>query len=100
MYLSLILLPIVSSMTAGFVGRKIGKMGAQFISTSSIFIIMLLSIIIFLEVGSNSILVYFYSIGYMETDPHNQRFFSYLNLFTFMIIILVTSNNLLVMFVG
>lgn len=139
MYLSLILLPILSSITAGFLGRKIGKTGAQFISTSSIFIIMLLSIIIFLEVGSNSIsvyfnifrwidseilyvlwsfnfdsltismlipvlivsfLVHFYSIGYMETDPHNQRFFSYLNLFTFMMIILVTSNNLLVMFVG
>ena len=139
MYLSLILLPIFSSITAGFLGRKIGKTGAQLISTGSIFIIMLLSIIIFLEVGSNSIsvyfnifrwidseilyvlwsfnfdsltismlipvlmvsfLVHFYSIGYMETDPHNQRFFSYLNLFTFMMIILVTSNNLLVMFVG
>jgi len=47
-----------------------------------------------------SFLVHLYSIGYMETDPHNQRFFSYLNLFTFMMIILVTSNNLLVMFVG
>jgi hypothetical protein len=46
-------------MTAGFLGRKIGKTGAQFISTGSIFIIMLLSIIIFLEVGSNSISVYF-----------------------------------------
>nr|QJQ34969.1 NADH dehydrogenase subunit 5 [Fusarium redolens] len=47
-----------------------------------------------------SSLVHFYSIGYMSHDPHNQRFFSYLSLFTFMMIILVTGNNYLVMFVG
>ncbi|KAH9806687.1 NADH-ubiquinone oxidoreductase [Melampsora americana] len=42
-----------------------------------------------------SSLVHVYSIGYMSHDPHNQRFFSYLSLFTFMMIILVTSNNYL-----
>jgi NADH-ubiquinone oxidoreductase chain 5 len=47
-----------------------------------------------------SSLVHIYSIGYMSQDPHNQRFFSYLSLFTFMMIILVTANNFLVMFVG
>jgi NADH-ubiquinone oxidoreductase chain 5 len=47
-----------------------------------------------------SSLVHFYSIGYMSNDPHNQRFFSYLSLFTFMMIILVTGNNYLLMFVG
>jgi len=47
-----------------------------------------------------SSLVHVYSIGYMSHDPHNQRFFSYLSLFTFMMIILVTSNNYLLMFVG
>ena len=47
-----------------------------------------------------SCLVHIYSIGYMKGDPHNQRFFSYLSLFTFMMIILVTANNLLLMFVG
>lgn len=47
-----------------------------------------------------SSLVHIYSIGYMSDDPHNQRFFSYLSLFTFMMIILVTSNNFLLMFVG
>ena len=36
----------------------------------------------------------------MSHDPHNQRFFSYLSLFTFMMIILVTGNNYLLMFVG
>jgi NADH-ubiquinone oxidoreductase chain 5 len=47
-----------------------------------------------------SLVVHIYSIGYMSHDPHNQRFFSYLSLFTFMMIVLVTANNLLVMFIG
>jgi len=47
-----------------------------------------------------SSLVHIYSIGYMSHDPHNQRFFSYLSLFTFMMITLVTANNFLLMFVG
>ncbi len=47
-----------------------------------------------------SSLVHVYSIGYMSHDPHNQRFFSYLSLFTFMMIILVTGNNFILMFVG
>ena len=47
-----------------------------------------------------SSLVHIYSIGYMSNDPHNQRFFSYLSLFTFMMIVLVTANNFLLMFVG
>ena len=47
-----------------------------------------------------SCLVHVYSIGYMSMDPHNQRFFSYLSLFTLMMIILVTANNYLLMFLG
>ena len=47
-----------------------------------------------------SSLVHLYSIGYMREDPHVQRFFSYLSLFTFMMVILVTASNYLVMFVG
>jgi len=47
-----------------------------------------------------SSLVHIYSVGYMNEDPHNQRFFSYLSLFTFMMIILVTADNYLLMFVG
>jgi len=47
-----------------------------------------------------SFVVHIYSIGYMSNDPHNQRFFSYLSLFTFMMILLVTANNYLLMFVG
>lgn len=41
-----------------------------------------------------------YSQGYMSTDPHKPRFFSYLSLFTFFMLILITADNLLVQFVG
>jgi LAGLIDADG endonuclease/NADH-Ubiquinone oxidoreductase (complex I), chain 5 N-terminus/Proton-conducting membrane transporter len=59
-----------------------------------------LTISMLLPVLIVSSLVHIYSIGYMNHDPHNQRFFSYLSLFTFMMIILVTGNNYLLMFVG
>jgi NADH-ubiquinone oxidoreductase chain 5 len=44
--------------------------------------------------------VHLYSLEYMESDPHLIRFMSYLSLFTFFMLILVTANNLLQMFVG
>ena len=59
-----------------------------------------LTVSMLIPVLTVSSLVHLYSIGYMSHDPHNQRFFSYLSLFTFMMIILVTANNYLLMFVG
>jgi NADH-ubiquinone oxidoreductase chain 5 len=59
-----------------------------------------LTVSMLIPVLAISSLVHIYSIGYMNGDPHNQRFFSYLSLFTFMMIILVTANNYLLMFVG
>lgn len=47
-----------------------------------------------------SLLVHIYSIGYMGEDPHQQRFFSYISLFTGLMLVLVTGNNFLVMFLG
>jgi len=47
-----------------------------------------------------STLVHLYSTEYMESDPHLLRFMSYLSLFTFFMLILVTANNFLQMFVG
>ena len=47
-----------------------------------------------------SSLVHLYSSEYMEFDPHLPRFMSYLSFFTFCMLILVTANNLLQMFVG
>ncbi len=139
MYLSIIILPLLSSIVSGFFGRKVGVTGSRILGCLSIMTTTLLAITSFFEVGFNnnpvsinlfkwldnesfnmvwnfqfdsltvsmlipvliiSSLVHFYSIGYMSHDPHNQRFFSYLSLFTFMMIILVTGNNYLLMFVG
>jgi proton-translocating NADH-quinone oxidoreductase chain L len=47
-----------------------------------------------------STLVHLYSTEYMEYDPHLPRFMSYLSLFTFFMLILITANNFLQMFVG
>ena len=47
-----------------------------------------------------SSVVHVYSISYMGHDPHINRFMSYLSLFTFFMIILVTANNYIQMFVG
>ena len=47
-----------------------------------------------------SFLVHLYSIEYMSHDPHLPRFMSYLSLFTFFMLILVTADNLVQMFVG
>jgi len=47
-----------------------------------------------------SMLVHIYSISYMNDDPHIIRFMSYLSLFTFFMLILVTSDNFLQLFVG
>lgn len=139
MYLTLIVLPLLGSISSGFFGRKIGISGSHIITCSSVILTTFLAILAFIEVGINNIpvtidvarwidaealnvmwsfkfdsltvsmllpvlivssLVHIYSISYMSHDPHNQRFFSYLSLFTFMMIILVTGNNYLLMFVG
>ena len=139
MYLSILILPLLASITSGFFGRKIGVTGSHLITCGSVVGTTILSMLAFVEVGLSNIpvhielfrwldseslnilwgfnfdsltvsmlipvltissLVHIYSIGYMSHDPHNQRFFSYLSLFTFMMIILVTSDNYLLMFVG
>merc|ERR1712115_247568 len=50
--------------------------------------------------GSVSSLVHLYSIEYMSHDPHRSRFMSYLSLFTFFMLILVTADNYIQMFLG
>jgi len=139
MYLTLIIFPLLGSISSGFFGRKIGVKGSHLLTCTFILITTIFSIMSFFEVGFNniavgikllrwidsesfnilwgfnfdsltvsmlipvliiSLLVHIYSIGYMSHDPHNQRFFSYLSLFTFMMIVLVTANNILVMFIG
>ena len=59
-----------------------------------------LSSVMLLVVTLVSSLVHIYSIGYMSHDPHKQRFMSYLSLFTFSMLTLVTSDNFLQLFFG
>lgn len=47
-----------------------------------------------------STVVHLYSVGYMHHDPHQQRFMCYLSLFTFFMLMLVTADNLLQLFLG
>lgn len=59
-----------------------------------------LTSVMLIVVNSVSTLVHVYSIGYMHHDPHRPRFFAYLSLFTFAMLMLVTSDNLAQMFFG
>jgi len=139
MYLSIIILPLLGSIVSGFMGRKIGVTGSQFITCTCLILSSLLMSIAFYEVGICgspvhinlgswvdseimniswefyfdqltvslgvavlycSSLIHIYTIDYLSSDPHNQRFFSYLSAFTGGMLILITGGNYFVMFVG
>jgi NADH-ubiquinone oxidoreductase chain 5 len=139
MYLSIIILPLLSSLVSGFLGRKIGVTGSQIITCSSLIITSILITIAFYEVGICgspvsidilnwvdieilnitwsfyfdqltvslglaviycSTLIHIYSVDYLSTDPHIQRFFAYLSAFTAGMLVLICGGNFLVMFVG
>ena len=59
-----------------------------------------LTVVMLVVVTSVSSLVHLYSIGYMHEDPSRPRFFAYLSLFTFAMLMLVTADNLVQMFFG
>ena len=59
-----------------------------------------LSAVMLVVVTSISALVHIYSIGYMSHDPHKPRFMAYLSLFTFAMLMLVTSDNFVQLFFG
>jgi NADH-quinone oxidoreductase subunit L len=59
-----------------------------------------LTAVMLVVVNTISSLVHLYSIGYMDEDPYRPRFFSYLSLFTFAMLMLVTADNLVQMFFG
>jgi NADH-ubiquinone oxidoreductase chain 5 len=139
MYLTLIFLPLMSSVASGLFGRYLGPKGACIITINGLLFTCILSLIAFYEValaGSPvyikliswvdselfnvdwgflfdtltvtmccvitfiSLLVHVYSTEYMAHDPHLPRFLSYLSLFTFFMLILVTADNYIQMFVG
>lgn len=64
------------------------------------FLIDQLTVTMMLVVTSVSLMVHIYTIGYMAEDPGYQRFFSYISLFTFSMLMLVMSNNFLQLFFG
>ena len=59
-----------------------------------------LTAVMLVVVNTVSSLVHLYSIGYMSHDPHRSRFFAYLSLFTFAMLMLVTADNFVQMFFG
>ncbi|MGZ9004766.1 MAG: NADH-quinone oxidoreductase subunit L [Burkholderiales bacterium] len=80
--------PVYTWLAAGNVNFEIG------------FLIDRLSATMMLVVSFVSLMVHVYTIGYMADDPGYQRFFSYISLFTFSMLMLVMSNNFLQLFFG
>nr|YP_010194624.1 NADH dehydrogenase subunit 5 [Conidiobolus polyspermus]QZZ81363.1 NADH dehydrogenase subunit 5 [Conidiobolus polyspermus] len=139
MYLSIIILPLLSGILIGSLGRKLGIYGSKILGCTAITISCILSIIAYYEVAISespvniwiiewinseyleiswsvnidtlsvslylpvlivSCCVHFYSTDYMGADPHVPRFYSYLSLFTFFMLVLVSGDNLLLIFIG
>lgn len=139
MYLTIIILPLLSALIGGLLGRKIGNRGTGIITSillvltgitawriwytiglgEKVVYIKLYDWITILGVKINmglqfdtvsaqmlvlittiSSLVHIYSTEYMEGDAHKSRFMSYLSMFTFFMIILVTGDNLMQLFIG
>ena len=139
MELSIIFLPLIASIIAGFFGKFIGDRNSEIFTSVLVSISALLSIhvlyqvivnqyeeniviatwissgsldvnwsmlidplsaVMLVVVTSISALVHIYSIGYMSHDPHMPRFMAYLSLFTFAMLMLVTSDNFIQLFFG
>ncbi len=64
------------------------------------FLVDTLTVMMLTVVTGVSLMVHLYTIGYMSEDPGYQRFFSYISLFTFSMIMLVMSNNFMQLFFG
>ena len=64
------------------------------------FLVDPLSMVMMMVVSGVSFVIHIYSHGYMHDDPDYPRYFTYLNLFVFFMLILVSANNFLLLFVG
>ena len=80
--------PVYTWLTSGDTSFQVG------------FLIDKLSVTMMLVVTFVSLMVHIYTIGYMQEDPGYQRFFSYISLFTFSMLMLVMANNFLQLFFG
>ncbi|CAH1671551.1 NADH-quinone oxidoreductase subunit L [Chelatococcus asaccharovorans] len=95
----------VAFVRVGFYGEAAQVKIASWIVSGSFsvdwaFRIDTLTAVMLIVVTTVSMLVHLYSIGYMHEDPARPRFFAYLSLFTFAMLMLVTADNLLQMFFG
>jgi len=103
---------ILSSILASIAFYEVGFCGSpvsinltswidsEFLSISWEFLFDQLTVSMFIPVLYISSLIHIFSTDYMAEDPHNQRFFSYLSLFTFFMLVLVSGANFFVMFIG
>nr|YP_010041382.1 NADH dehydrogenase subunit 5 [Pisolithus microcarpus]QPA36160.1 NADH dehydrogenase subunit 5 [Pisolithus microcarpus] len=73
---------------------------SELMSISWEFLFDQLTVSMFIPVLYISTLIHIYTTSYLSEDPHNQRFFSYLSLFTFFMLLLVSGANYFVMFIG
>nr|YP_010137119.1 NADH dehydrogenase subunit 5 [Tylopilus plumbeoviolaceoides]QWM97158.1 NADH dehydrogenase subunit 5 [Tylopilus plumbeoviolaceoides] len=73
---------------------------SEFMLISWEFLFDQLTVSMFIPVLYISTLIHIYTTSYLAEDPHNQRFFSYLSLFTFFMLLLVSGANYFVMFIG
>ncbi|OGS90733.1 MAG: NADH-quinone oxidoreductase subunit L [Gallionellales bacterium GWA2_60_18] len=80
--------PVYTWMTSGDTSFQVG------------FLIDKLTVTMMLVVTFVSLMVHIYTIGYMQEDPGYQRFFSYISLFTFSMLMLVMANNFMQLFFG
>lgn len=71
MYLALILLPILGSISSGFFGRKIGIRGSQLITCTGVLITTFLSVVAFMEVGINNIPVTIHLVRWIDIEYFN-----------------------------
>src|ERR1700743_860781 len=103
---------ILSSILASIAFYEVGFCGSpvyinltswidsEFMSISWEFLFDQLTVSMLIPVLYISSLIHIFSTDYMANDPHNQRFFSYLSLFTFFMLVLVSGANFLIMFIG
>ncbi|MGB0478611.1 MAG: NADH-quinone oxidoreductase subunit L, partial [Parvibaculales bacterium] len=99
------ILSCISLINVGLAGDTQKVMVLDWISSGGMDIDWVLRIdtltaVMLVVVTGVSSLVHVYSIGYMSHDPHRARFFAYLSLFTFMMLMLVTADNFLQLFFG
>jgi len=137
--LVIVLAPLLASIIAGFLGKRIGRVATHSITIAGVavacglsiqvllglvngapvfdgavytwlvsdgismqvgFLVDRLAALMMVVVTFISLMVHIYTIGYMREDPGYTRFFSYISLFTFAMLMLVMSNNLMQLFFG